>query len=190
MKKIFLSAFLLLLAVSFCCAANLVPNGDLENQSGPKPYMRKFMKDGNDSPLIKTSFITEDGGNRAMLMESQSVDGVTEINYQSITGMESGKMYYVWFKLKPISIGENARASCRITLYNADGKFIKHYFSPASPIKDIEVQDFLYPFDVPAETAKAQLTLWLSGIQKTVVDNVSIDSMLPSLGNTDGNLIF
>ncbi|MFA6665455.1 MAG: glycoside hydrolase domain-containing protein, partial [Armatimonadota bacterium] len=123
-------------------------------------------------------------------MESQSVDGVTEINYQSITGMESGKMYYVWFKLKPISIGENARASCRITLYDADGKFIKHYFSPASPIKDVEVQDFLYPFDVPAETAKAQLTLWLGGVQKTVVDNVSIDSVLPSLGNTDGNLIF
>ena len=168
---------------------NLIPNGDLENTAGAKPYLRKFMEDGKDSPQLKTGFITEENGNHAMLMESSAKNGITEVNFQNVTGLNAGERCYLCFQFKPLSFEPGARVSCRVSFFNADGKLITHYFSPNELIKESEIQDFIYPFNVPAKTAKAQITLWFGGIQKTIADRVFLDTALPFQANPDGNLL-
>ncbi|HAH86681.1 MAG TPA: hypothetical protein DCL60_04860, partial [Armatimonadetes bacterium] len=122
-------------------------------------------------------------------MESASVDGIIEISYLNVTGLEAGKKYYACCKFKPLSIGEQARIACRVSFLDADGKLIANSFSPNIPIKDLELQDFIYSFDVPAGATKFHLTFWGFGVQNTVMDNISVDTSLPTSGNTDGNLM-
>lgn len=85
-------------------AANLIPNGDLMNPAGEKPYLRKFMKGGKDSPNLKTSFVVkEDGG--SILLESSEADGIAEVNYSRLPGVEAGKKYYLCYQFTPVSFG-------------------------------------------------------------------------------------
>jgi hypothetical protein len=147
------------------------------------------LKGGADSPLLKTGFIKEDG-NSAILLESGSADGIEEVSYLNVTGLEVGKKYFACCKFKPLSAGDQARVACRVSFLDADGKLISNSFSPNIPVKDLEPQDFIHSFDVPAGTVKFSLTFWFLGVQKTVVDNIAVDTSLPTSGNTDGNLMF
>ncbi len=188
MRFFFPCVFLYMFA-GVLAGANLITNGDLENASAPKPHLRKFMKDGKDSPLLKTGFITEENGNHAIQLESTAKEGITEVNFSNITGLETEKTYYLAFQFNPLSFESGARVSCRVSFFGADGKLLTHYFSPDSMIRETGIQDFIYPFRVPAKTAKALVTLWFGGIQKTVVDRVSLDKSLPDPANADGNLM-
>ena len=92
MKPLFSCVLLCMSTLLF--AANLIPNGDLKNPAGEKPYLRKFVRDGKDSPNLKTSFVVkEDGG--SILLESSETDGITEVNYSRLSGVDAGKKYYL-----------------------------------------------------------------------------------------------
>lgn len=187
--KFFLPCTIFCLSAGLLSGANQIPNGDLEGASAPKPYLRKFMKDGKDSPLLKTGFITEGNGNHAVLLESAAADGITEINFSEIKGLETEKNYYLVFQFNPLSFEPGARVSCRISFFDADAKLLNHNFSPSAAVLEQGVQDFIHSFRVPAKTAKAMVTLWFGGIQKTVADNFFLDRNLPVTPTADGNLL-
>ena len=167
-------------------AANQIPNGDLKDPAGQKPYLRKFMKGGKDSPRLKTSFIAKkDGGN--ILLESSEADGITEVNCNRVPGVEAGKKYYLCYQFTPVSFGAGARTSCRVAFFDAAGKHLKNDFSPVHVVKEAERQDVIYSFTAPAGTVRVNLTLWFGGIQKTEVNRISLDTALPV--GADGNLL-
>ena len=184
MKPLFSCVLLCMSTLLF--AANLIPNGDLKNPAGEKPYLRKFVRDGKDSPNLKTSFVVkEDGG--SILLESSETDGITEVNYSRLSGVEAGKKYYLCYQFTPITFGAGARTSCRIAFFDAAGKHLKNDFSAPHAFREAERQDFIHSFTVPAGTARVHLTLWFSGVQKTEVNRVSLDTALPV--GADGNLL-
>ena len=101
MKGILTGICLCLPALLF--GANLIPNGDLKDANGKKPQLRKFMKDGKDSPQLKTSFTAGKDSSPVILLESGVPDGTTEVNCNNITGVETGTRYYLCLRFTPLS---------------------------------------------------------------------------------------
>ncbi len=179
--------FVLSLAASLY-AENRIPDGTRDSKYGQKPYLRKFLKDGKDSPLLKTAFLTGEETHPEILLESASADGITEINTRNIP-VKAGEKYYFSFRFNPLSLGSGASVSCRVSFYGSDQKHLVNYFSKKDAIQETGLQDFLYSFQAPEKADRVHLTVWFGGIQKTVVRDLWLDTSLPPSGNADGNLI-